>query len=126
MSVACYVDLEPSESYSPNELRYVYPVTEINLKQAHLSATKKIFFYFVLPGIVGMIVLGLALRFCVRRIYTPETALVEEEDPQAGAHPVSSAETGKVIAGTGMMSIPNIDHLPRDTSGSMVNVNPTA
>jgi hypothetical protein len=35
-------------------------------------------FYFVIPGVVGLIVLIIALRFCVRKIYMANTNLSEE------------------------------------------------
>jgi hypothetical protein len=47
--------------------------------EVEMTTLWKIAVFIGLPSLVGLFVLFLALRFCVRRIYMADTKLVEEE-----------------------------------------------
>lgn len=107
-TAVCYVELAPIEKYNTDLLKFVYSNGQLTLRQKIVRTYTKLDFalWFVLPGIVGLIVLLCALRFCVRRVYMGTTELVEEKDDQPGElqqkQRVSGLDTNNILA-TGSM-----------------------
>lgn len=109
VSVVCYIEVAAQQRHSPDILRFAYNQIQMATKSQQLSATWKLLVYVGLPGFVGLVVLVLALRFCVRRIYMADTKLVEEEPgPTAQTEGVVIIpSTADVLApDTGLMSVP--------------------
>lgn len=108
-SVVAYIDLKPPESYETNQIRYIYNQAEVNAKESQMSTDQKLVVYVGLPALVGVLVLFLAWKFCVRKIYMADTRLVEDDEQKKGAQPLDTeVVTSKVVADTGMMSTANM------------------